>query len=263
MKILLSAALLLLLASCNNQPNSNTTGMSGVYKMLSQTVQGGKTDTTFNSLMQQKIYTDHYMMYANFNPSDSASSFGIGTYTYNKDTLIEKVFFSGSDSIKFETLRNYKLLIEKTKQGYKQVIPEIESQGVKFRLTEDYENISDSLMTPLDGAWEMESQVNVKGKDSTIVKGTQFKVYHAGHFIWARSYTDSSGRTRTGMGFGTFTLKGTDQLKEHVAVSSYYQIRLQDIDIAVELSGSDGFKQTITNKEDSSLSIETYKRLKK
>jgi hypothetical protein len=38
---------------------------------------------------------------------------------------------------------------------------------------------------------------------------------------------------------------------------------LQDIDIAVELAGSDGFKQTITNKEDSSLSIETYKRLKK
>ena len=263
MKIFLPAVLLLILASCNNAVSTGKTDMSGAYRMLSQTVKGGTTDTTFNSLMQQKIYTNDYMMYANFNPSDSASSFGIGTYTYNKDTVIEKVFFSGADSVKFETLRTYKVLIEKTADGYKQVIPEIESQGVKFHLTETYSNISDSSVSPLDGAWKMESQVNIKGKDSTVVKGTQFKVYYAGHFIWARSYTDSAARTHTGMGFGTFSLSGMDTLKEHVAVSSYYQLRLQDINIAIEMNGAEAFKQTIVNKEDSSMSVETYSRLKK
>ena len=261
MKIPITAVLLLILAACNNADKKDTT-MSGAYKMLSQTVKGGKTDTTFKSLMQQKIYTDNYMMYANFNPSDSVCSFGIGTYTYNADTLIEKVFFSAADSTKMETPHNYKLIIEKNPTGYKQLIPEIESQGVKFEMTETYSTVSTPAASALDGAWQMESQLWVKGTDTSVNKATQFKVYHAGHFIWGHSYADSTGKLHTGMGFGTFTLTGTDKLKEHVAVSTYYQIRLQDVNIEVEMNGTDAFKQTILNA-DSSRQVETYTRLKK
>jgi hypothetical protein len=262
MKIPITAALLLILASCNNSGTKDNNGITGAYKMTSQSVRGGKTDTTFTALMQQKIYTGDYMMYASFNPSDSACSFGIGTYTYNMDTLIEKVFFNGYDSNKVETVHNYKLIIEKNPTGYKQLIPEIESQGIKFQMTETYSTVSTPGSTALDGAWQLETQLLVKGKDTVVNKITQYKVYHAGHFIWGHSYTDSTSKIHTGVGFGTFTLDGTDKLKEHVAVSTYHEIRLQDVNIAVEMNGTDAFKQTILNK-DSSLQVETYKRLKK
>lgn len=236
--------------------------MPGAYKMLYQKVKGGKTDTTFTSLQQQKIFTDEYMMYANFNPSDSVSAFGVATYSVNADTVTEKVFFSGSDSSKTESPRNYKLLIEKTGIGYKQIIPEIESQGEKFILTEDYEAVGTNSKSALDGAWKLEKTMYIKGKDTSSQPLTQFKIYHAGHFIWGHSYTDSSSKIHTGMGFGTFALNGTDKLKEMATVSTYYEVRGKSFDIAVAMNGSDAFTQTITNK-DSSVQVETYRRIKK
>jgi hypothetical protein len=259
----LTAALLLIIASCNNPEKTSSLSMQGAYKMLSQTVKGGKTDTTFTSLQQQKIYTDDYMMYVQFNPLDSASSFGIGTYSIIMDTVTEHVFYNGSDSSKTETLRHYKLFIEKTPTGYKQVIPEIESQGVIFKMTENYETTTGTTITsPLDGAWQLEKQVHIKGKDSVINKLTQFKVYYAGHFIWGRTSADSTGKIHTAIGYGKFEMSEAGKVKESVAVSTYYQVRGQDVDIDIVMNGNDAFTQTTNNKDDSK-SIEIYKRLKK
>jgi len=270
MKFPLIAVLLLLLTACNNAEKHESMSMPGAYKMLYQKVKGGTTDTTFTALQQQKIYTDEYMMYANFNPSDSVSNFGIGTYIIKPDiaisgaktdTVTEHVFYNGNDTTKSETLHHFKLLIEKTGVGYKQIIPGIESDSVKFTLTEDYENVGTQVTTPLDGAWKMEKEFIVKGKDTTVVAATQFKVYYAGHFIWGHTYEDAAKKTHTGIGFGTFTLSGTDKLKESVTVSTYAGARNHDFDIALEMNGTDSFKQTITT--DSSKQVETYTRLKR
>jgi len=262
MKLPLIALLLLVITACNNAGKKETASMPGAYKMLYQKVKGGKTDTTFTSLLQQKIYTDDYMMYANFNPSDSASSFGIGTYTMIGDTVTEKVFYNGADSTKTDAIHNFKLVIEKTAIGYKQIIPEIESQGEKFILTEDYENIGKKETNSIDGAWKMGKSWWVKGKDSTVNTSVQFKVYYMGHFIWGHTWEDSTKKTHTGIGFGTFTMNGTDKITEKLPVSTYADARNKDYVIELAMNGADAFTQTIVNK-DSSRQVEMYTRLKK
>ena len=259
---LFSAIGLLFIIACNSPQKNENISMPGAYKMLSQSVKGPKVDTTYLSLQQLKIYTDDYMMYANINPSDSMSSFGIGTFSAEKDTVTEKVIYSASDSSRNDNGGNFKLVITKTDKGYKQVIPEIESQGQKFMLTEEYESAGTAAKSPIDGAWKMSKVFYVKGKDTSTVKATQFKVYYAGHFIWGHSYTDSAQKKHTGMGFGKFEMNGTNKLKETVAASTYYQIRGQDVELDIEMNGNDEFKQTITNK-DGGKSVEIYQRLKK
>jgi hypothetical protein len=256
------ATVLLIFASCNSPEKATSLSMKGAYRMLSQNIKGGKTDTTFTSLQQQKIYTDDYMMYVQFNPLDSASSFGIGTYSIVMDTVTEHVFYNGSDSTKTETLRHYKLFVEKTPVGYKQLIPEMEQQGVIYRMTENYETTGTTTPSPLDGAWQIEKLLHIKGNDTVISKFTQFKIYYAGHFLWGRTSADSTGKLQTAIGFGTFTMSGPNKLKESVAVSTYYQVRGQDVDIDIEMNGDDGYTQT-TPHPDGTKDIEVYKRLKK
>ena len=164
---------------------------------------------------------------------------------------------------KWKPPHNYKLIIEKNPTGYKQLIPEIESQGVKFEMTETYSTVSTPAASCTGRC--LADGVAALGKGNRYlskIKPPSLKCNHAGHFIWGHSYADSTGKLHTGMGFGTFTLTGTDKLKEHVAVSTYYQIRLQDVNIEVEMNGTDAFKQTILNT-DSSRQVETYTRLKK
>src|SRR5262245_12612722 len=130
---------LLLLAACNSYDKKEISSMEGVYQMLSQNIKNEKTDTTYTTLQQLKIFTDHYVMYANFNPTDSVSSFGIGSYTISKDTVIEDIFYNATDSTYNNDPGKFILVIDKTSKGYQQVIPSIESQGQTYTLTEKYE----------------------------------------------------------------------------------------------------------------------------
>jgi hypothetical protein len=180
----------------------------------------------------------------------------------NKDTIIEHVIFGASDSSRNDKPRDFKLVIEKTDTGYKQIIPEIESGGQKFKLTEEYNSVGTTAKTPLDGTWKLVSNYYIKGKDTIKNEVTQFKAYYGGHFIFGHSYADSAHKNHTGIGFGTFEMNGANKVKEHPTVSTYYQVRGIDFDIDVEMNGSDGFTQTITDK-DGSKSVETYQRLKK
>jgi len=260
MKRFFAFALVAVIA-CNNEKKTSIS-MPGAYNMLSQSVKSAKRDTTYTTLRQLKIFTDDYMMYANVNPSDSASSFGIGTYSTDKDTVIENVIFGASDSSKNDKLRNFKLVIEKTDTGYKQIIPEIESRGQKFKLTEEYNSVGATAKTPLDGAWKLVKYYIINGKDTTNMEMIQFKTYYAGHFIFGHSYTDSAHKTHTGIGFGTFEMNGSNKVKESPVASTYSAVSGQNFDIDIELNGNDGFKQTIINKDGSKL-VEVYERLKK
>ena len=259
---LIFAIVLLGIVSCNNEVKKETQHMPGAYTMLSQSVNDGKTDTTYTNLKQLKIYTDDHMMYANINPADSVSGFGIGTYTADTGAVVEKVFYSASDTAANTTPGSFKLLIEKTPKGYKQVIPEIESRGQKFKLTEDYETAGTAATSALDGAWKETKAYTVKGKDTTKNEAIQYKTYYAGHFIFGHTYKDSAAKLHTGMGYGTFEMSGTNKVKEHVAVSTYYQIRGTDVDIDIEMNGADEFKQTIT-QTNGDKNVEHYQRLKK
>src|SRR5262245_51921885 len=110
MRFILATALLFLVA-CNSADKKENMKVEGAYHMLSQNLKSDKTDTTDNSLQQLKIFTGDYMMYANVNAPDSISSFGVGHYTVNADTVTENVIYTSSDTSKDETPRTYKLAI--------------------------------------------------------------------------------------------------------------------------------------------------------
>lgn len=237
--------------------------MPGVYKMLSQSLKSSKLDTSITSLQQLKIYTADHMIYANFNPADSISSFGVATYTADKDTVTENVIYNASDSSKSDTPGSFKLAIEKTEKGYKQIIADMQMQGgEKMTLTEAYESVGTKATSALDGVWKITKAYNINGKDTSLNNAVQYKMYAGGYFIFGHTYSDSAKKTHTGMGYGTFTMTGSNKSKEMVVVSTYYQIRGQAVDLDIEMNGADAYTQTITGK-DGSKSVEIYQRLKK
>jgi len=259
---LISAIVLLGMVSCNNADKKETQHMPGAYNMLSQTANDGTKDTVFAGQKQLKIYTEDYMMYANINSPDSVSGFGIGTYTADSGKVVEQVIDVESDTAGNPVTNSFTLLIEKTPKGYKQVIPEMEAFGRKWTLTETYDSVGTSEKSPLDGAWKETKNYYIKGMDTSVSMPLQYKTYYAGHFIWGHVYKDSTNKSNTGIGFGTFKMDGTNKLKETVDASTYYQVRGKTVDIDVELNGADEFKQTITNP-DGTKNVEVYKRLKK
>jgi major membrane immunogen (membrane-anchored lipoprotein) len=263
MRIILASALVLLVA-CNNSGKKEAIKVAGVYKMLSQNFKNDKMDTNYNSILQLKIFTDDQIMYANVNPADSASSFGVGYYTASGDTVTENVIYTSSGDSKNDTMRTFKLAIEKTDKGYKQIIPDIggPNDSLHTKLTEEYENAGTETKTPLDGVWKLTRALTIKGKDTTVQKITQYKVYYSGHVIFGHSYADSLNKNHTGIAFGKFEMSGNNKVKEKMAASTYYQVRGQSFDLDIVTNGDDEFTQTITEK-DGSKGVETYQRLKK
>ncbi|MEO6330702.1 MAG: hypothetical protein ABIO55_17340 [Ginsengibacter sp.] len=199
------------------------------------------------------------MMYANVEPADSTSGFAIASYTVDKDTVNENIIYGSSDT-SVANSGSYKLIIEKSAKGYKQVIPDIESQGQHIKLTEEYDSTAATGTTGLDGAWKQTKSYSIKGKDTTVAKGTQYKTYYQGSVIWGNTYADSINKIHTGIGFGTFTMSG-NKVKESMIASNYYDVRGHDFDIDIEMNGTDGFTQTIAYP-DGSKGIEVYERLK-
>lgn len=260
MRLLLAFALLAIVA-CKNNDKQIQSGMSGVYKMLSQRISNDSTDTTYSSLQQLKIFTDTYMIYANFNPSDSASSFGIGTYKMQSDTIIEDVFYNASDTTYNNNPGKFTLIIEKTPKGYKQIIPSIESNGQIYKLTEEYITTGEDKTTSIDGAWRQVKNYLINGNDTITNTPTQFKVYHKGHIIWGHLITDSLNVNHAGIGYGKFEMPSDTTIKESMMVSTYYRVRGNDFILGIEKKGPDEYVQTIKNA-DGTRSVEIYKRLK-
>ncbi|MEO7263660.1 MAG: hypothetical protein ABIW38_02050 [Ferruginibacter sp.] len=256
------ATALLAIAGCNSPDKTENASMPGAYKMVSQNFKSDKIDTTNTSIQQLKIYTDDYMMYAGFSPSDSSGTFGIGTYSATKDTVTENVIYSASDTSKNETPAIFNLVITKTPKGFKQFIPEIKMGDQKFSLTEEYDAAGTATKSPLDGAWKLTKSYSIMGKDSFPETKTQFKIYGSGYFIFGQTFSDSANKSHTAMGYGKFVMTGTTKSKESVLVSSFYQVRGQDVDIDIEMNGTDEYKQTYSTN-DGYKGVEIYQRMKK
>lgn len=254
------AMIVLAAIGCNTAPDKEALNMAGVYSMVSQSVKGGTYDTTITSMKQLKIFTADFMMYANVQPADSVSGFGVGTYSISMDTITENVFFSASDSSSSDAAASFPLVITKTEKGYTQVIPEMGTE--KYKLTEVYTTVGTAATSPMDGLWKGVKMYEIKGTDTVTNEINQYKMYSAGHFMFGHTWADSTKKLHTGMGYGTFTMDGTTKIKEHIDASTYSQIRGLDVDLAIEMTGTDEYKQTITAK-DGTKSVEFYKRVKK
>jgi hypothetical protein len=244
-------------------PRELLTGFKpGAYRLTLQSftsiTDGQAADSS--KVRQLKIYTGHYVMYANVNSTDSSSSFGIGTYTQTKSGVREAMVYSGSSHSSDDTLRYYDLKISEKPKGYQQVIQNIGPDN-KYTLKEDYTTVSTNDVSPLDGAWKQTNNYWIKGKDNATNKNIQFKMYFAGHFIWGQSGMDSSGIKQTGIGFGSFKMNGKNKLTEKVAFSTYSEINGREFKIDLLLKDHDTYRQT-TNHSDGTVQIEEYKRLR-
>lgn len=236
--------------------------MPGTYFMTSQTLNDGVKDTKYTDLKQLKIYTDNFMMYTQVNPSDSASYFGVGSYTADTGTVTENIIYNGRDTAYNANPASYKLNITTTRDGYEQVIPEIVIDSQKYKLTEVYEKVGTTTKTPLDGVWREINAYTLNGKDTIKNVRTQFKAYYAGYFMFGQTFKDSASKNHTGIGFGTFEMTGKNELKEIELNSTYSIIVGQSFNVNIEMSGTDNYKQTITYP-DGTKGVENYERLKK
>ena len=262
MKAIILGFLLIGAISCTTPVKKEIPKMPGAYNMLSQAIKGGNTDTTYYILKQLKIFTDDYMMYANMNPTNSVAAFGIGSYTTDTGKITENIIFSAADSTGTSTPVSYHLLVENKDKGFVQVIPEMTIQGQKIRLTEEYEYAGTAVKYPLDGAWKEIKYFTVKGKDTTGLERNLFKIFYEGHFIFGLFDKDSTQKMHTTIGFGTFSMEGTNKLKEIITTSNDPSIILQDLpSIDNEMNGSDESKQTITGK-DGTKYVSVFQRLK-
>lgn len=261
--LLITFTLAFLNFSCNND-NKPDVPIKGVYKMINMNLQGENLDTTITTREQLKIFTGEFMMYSNYNSVDSSSSFGIGEYTIEADTITENIRFTSTDSSRNLNPGTYSLIIKKTPKGYIQIIPEIEiSEGQTYKLTEEYISTGTEEKSPLDGAWMLISRYTITGKDTLVLPAYyQYKVYHGGQFMWGNSYYDSTGKNFTGIGFGDFFNLGKNMIKESGRTSTFSNVRGHDFEIKFKLIGKDKFEQQIVNI-DNTISGEIYERVKK
>jgi hypothetical protein len=248
-----------------NIPSGNMGGdmnMRGAYAMLRQSVNMGSGDSLMGN-EQLKIFTDKYMMYAHAITGDSLADYGIGTYRMENGKVKEYVFYTANGGAHKDT---FELAINKTADGYTQVINfPPDSQGRAFVLTEDYKNVSQNMTSPLDGAWKQTKVTFTPkgGSPQTNNNPTQFKLYEAGHFIWASSSKDSAtGKPVSFFGYGTFKMNGNNQITEVNSQSSFVsQLVGRPVTLKLQFPSKDSYIQAITWENGDKL-VEEYERLK-
>jgi hypothetical protein len=199
-------------------------------------------------------------MFSQVIPSDSNASFGVGTYSSDTSGVIEKLAYTSADSSFSDSLRTYNLSISRTADGYNQVIPDIVINNAPSKLTETYITVGKKQSTPLDGVWKQSKSYDVKGNDTLSYNRTEYKAFYNGYFMFGITDKDSTGKISTGVGFGTYSMEGDNQLKETDLNSSYSIIAGESFLIDVKFDGNDKYVQTITHP-DSSKTVEYYERL--
>jgi hypothetical protein len=262
MKKLIFSVMVLGIAGCTTSTVPDKPNMPGTYLMISQTLNDSARETKYTELKQLKIYTDDFMMYVQVNPSDSVSAFGVGTYSSDTGTVTENVIYSASNTNFVTTPRTFKLNIKKTSDGYEQVIPHFVTDSQNYKLTEVYQKVGTATKTPLDGVWKEVRSYNLRGKDTLKTTRTQYKGFYNGYFMFGHTFMDSASKKHTGIGFGTFQMVNDKKIKETDLNSTYSIIAGNTFDIDIEMTGTDQYKQTLTNAN-GTIGVEYYERLKK
>jgi hypothetical protein len=234
--------------------------MSGAYFMARQVINAGGQDSLIDR-KQMKIYTDKYMMFATPNLTDSFATFGIAEYKVDGDKVYEYIFYRAAQADEKDTAV---LNIERTESGYIQVIDDIDFNGTRVKLTEEYQTINRPQQSPLDGAWKQVKNIfiNQQGDSSVNETPLEYKTYQSGYFIWAITTTDSANRKTSVFGYGPFEMISNNKSKETIQNSTFVTGLVgKTYEVDLEFMGTDRYSQTITfaNGEKS---IEIYEKLK-
>ena len=247
------------LIACDS--NTESVSQDGVYSLEKMVTNDGKTETTYLSSegnQQYKIYTlDNYFYIAIRN--DSTASFGLGTYTVKGKKIEETNIYNAGT---LDTVSTAHLEVSSTEKGYQQVIPSLKVRGIDYKLVEDYVKIQAAGSSELDGVWKQTKNLVVKGKDTTDATFNEYKIYHAGNFMWATRYlVDTTKKEyKNAVGHGTFRLNKealTEQL-EHTNLSGI----TGKYDIKIKFNGKDEYTQETADAKSKSVGFKTYQRVK-
>jgi hypothetical protein len=257
MKILAAFGFIVLLCACNAKPKIQITG---AYQLRSEIYNDGTKDSAIDR-KQLKIYTEKYMMYASPNATDSFANFGIGTYKIEDGKLYEYRFYTAQFGERMDT---FVLNIEKTYNGFKQIIEGVNAQGRNYKSTEEYVSVATDLKSPLDGTWKQVRNVYLRSTGDSSVNNSplEFKTYQSGYFIWAIPIKDSLNRNTSVFGYGPFDMISPTKVRESVANSTLITGLVgKKYEVDIQMNGNDSYKQTITFANGDK-SMEIYQRLK-
>jgi hypothetical protein len=258
--IFLSLALTALLASCSQTPK--TASIEGVYSMDQAVISDGTTETVnlaAEGNTQFKMYTPESYFFI-YQGKDASIGFGVGAYTFADGKVVETNIFNTNT---LDSTQVANLEIAQTEKGYTQSIPEFLMNGTKWSLKETYSTIAASGTSQLDGVWHQTKSINVTGQDSVVNTYNEYKIYQAGHFMWAaRFLADTTSTTYSkAIGHGTFTLNNNDLTEDLTFTSN--KSWAGKYSIPVTFNGTDEFTQTIVDTVNKVTSIKTYKRVSK
>jgi hypothetical protein len=252
-----SALLICIIFGCKKTTKAPT--QTGVYKMTKLTVSSGGKDSVY-ARTQIKIYTSNYFAYASMAP-DSSVGFGVGSYKIDTgNNITETGIYS---SLALDSPKVYHLLVTRKDSTYTQVIPMTSANGIKYRLTEAYNQLPTSDTTKLDGVWKMSAAYTVKGKDTVKEPEVQYKAFWGGHFIFMHRYPldNTNQKFKNGFGYGNFSLK-SDTLSETEQLTSHATLMGRSFAIKITFNGNDEYSQVITDAKTNEQSVEIYKRMK-
>jgi len=260
MKRLSPLPVLLLVTACGTGVKE-APRMEGAYFLTSEAPRNpaGPNNT---ELKQLRIYTPDMVMFAQVNPADSASGFGVGTYSSWAGGITENELYGAHDSV-IDTPFSTRKAITRKEDGFTVVMPPA-GAGVQSQLTETYRFAGKGTGTPLDGVWKQVDAYTVSGKDSVknVRITTQYKSFYRGFFMWGQSTRDAYGGRHAGVGFGTFEWISNARIKETDLYSTFSIIAGQTFNVDIRLSSPDGFTQAISYP-DGTKSVEVYTRVKK
>ena len=254
-------ALAAIIAGCNQA--ETPTAQNGAYSLDKVIWNDGTKDTetlATDGNTQFKIYTDASYFYI-AEAKDSTVSFGIGSYIQKDAKNIEEVNIFNSGSL--DSASAAQLEITKTEKGYNQFIPELVVRGAKWSGTEYYTKLEGDGASELDGVWQQAKSLEITGLDTADRTYNEYKVYQAGHFMWAAMYkADTTAATFTkAIGKGKFTLN-KEAITEDLTFSSN-RSWVGKYDMHLTFNGPDEFTQSITDTVAKMTSIKTYKRVSK
>lgn len=258
--ILFGVALCALLASCKQSAKTET--QEGVYTMDQAVMTVGGKETTYKSTegnTQLKIYTPENYFFIVLS-KDSSAGFGVGSYTKDGNKIVESNIFNTNT---LDTAQQVGLEITMSEKGYTQSIADMMVGGNKFSSKEDYSSIAASGTSQLDGVWHQVKNIVVNGKDSSDQTYNEYKVYHAGHFMWGARYLadTTANKFEKIIGHGTFTLNN-DALTENLEMSSRKGITGK-YNIVVKFNGPDEYTQQTADTSTHVVGFKTYQRVKK
>jgi hypothetical protein len=246
-----------ILYGCNKTKKAPS--QTGVYKMSKLTVSSGGRDSVY-ARTQIKIYTGNYFAYASMAP-DSSVGFGVGSYKADTgSSIMETNIYS---SLTLDSPKVYHLLATRKDSTYTQVIPMTSANGVKYSLTEAYNQLPGSDTTKLDGVWKMSAAYTVKGKDTVKTSEVQYKAFWGGRFIFMHRYPvdNTNQKFKNGFGYGDFSLK-SDTLSETEQLTSHATLMGRSFAIKITFNGNDEYSQVISDAKTNEQSVEIYRRMK-